>query len=175
MNWSDIDFDRSSLTITRSAASLVGGGVILKAPKTEAGQRTISMPQQVAALLRKLKAEQAQARLSLGDTWQDSGAVFVQWNGARQHPDTLSSWFQKFLKANDLPPIRFHDLRHTGASLLLNIMDMPMRVVSDRLGHSDPTVTMRFYSHSFEQKDREAADGLDVLLQAGKARKQGNK
>lgn len=169
LNWTDIDFDNCELNIERSAACLVGGGVILKPPKTEAGRRTISVPQQVIVLLRKLKAEQNTDHLRLGETWQDSGAVFTQWNGKRQYPDTLSSWFQKFLKKNNLPKIRFHDLRHTGASILLNIMDMPMRVVTDRLGHSDPAVTMRFYSHSFEQKDRAAAAGLDALLSPKKS------
>ena len=171
LDWHDINFENATLNIERSAACLVGGGVILKPPKTEAGRRTISIPQQALTLLRRLKAEQAADRLKLGDTWQDSGAVFVQWNGHRQYPKTFSSWFQKFLKRHDLPKIRFHDLRHTGASLLLNIMDMPMHIVTDRLGHSDPTITMRFYSHGFEQKDRAAAAGLDALLGPQKSAK----
>ena len=117
---------------------------------------------------RKCPLNHHRKNASLGELWVETGAVLAQWNGERQHPDTISSWFQKFLKKNNLPPIRFHDLRHTGASLLLNIMDMPMRIVTGRLGHSDPTVTMRFYSHGYEQKDRAAAEGLDALLSSKK-------
>lgn len=164
LDWTHVDFEKATLRIERSAACISGQGVILKDTKTEAGRRTISIPQQVVLLLRQLKAEENCNRLKLGKTWVDSGAVFTQWNGARQHPDTMSSWFQKFLKRNDLPHIRFHDLRHSGASLLLNIMGMPTQIVTDRLGHSSPAITMAFYSHGYEQKDRAAADGLGELL-----------
>lgn len=164
LNWDDVDFDRKTLRVERSAVCITGKGVVIKSTKTEAGRRVISLPEDVMMLLRRLKTEQAQTRLQLGEKWEECNAVFTQWNGRRQHPRTLSSWFQKFLKRNDLPKIRFHDLRHSGASLLLNIMGMPTQIVTDRLGHSSPSVTMNFYSHGYEERDRAAADGLGALL-----------
>jgi len=169
LNWSDVDFDNSLLRIERSASAVVGQGVIIKSTKTEASQRTIALPIQAMALLRKLKAEQNEQRIQLGAAWVNSNAVLAQWNGERHHPDRLSVWFQRFLKENNLPPIRFHDLRHTGASLLMNIMGMPTQIVTNRLGHSSATVTLSFYSHGFAQKDKAAADGLEELLRAKKA------
>lgn len=166
LNWDDVDFDKATLRVERSAVCAKDKGVVIKSTKTEAGRRVISLPDDVIVLLRKLKAEQAQHRLLLGDKWEESNAVFVQWNGHRQHPRTLSAWFQKFLKQHDLPKIRFHDLRHSGASFLLNIMGMPTQIVTDRLGHSSASVTLAFYSHGYEEKDRAAADGLGALLRA---------
>lgn len=114
--------------------------------------------------LRWWRAEQNQQRLKVGASWDSCGAIFTQWNGKRQHPDTLSKWFNRFLAKNELPHIRFHDLRHTGASLMLNIMGEPVQIVADRLGHSSAATTIAFYSHGYQQKDRSAADNLGALL-----------
>lgn len=170
LNWGDVNFEKSTLRIERSAVYISGQGVILKDTKTEAGRRVISLPQVLMILLRKHKAAQAAEHLMLGESWEDSGAILAQWNGARQHPDTISKWFHGFLEKHNLPPIRFHDLRHTGASLLMNVYGEPTQTVTERLGHSNASVTLSFYSHGYMEKDRAAADWLGDTLTAGKGR-----
>ena len=89
--------------------------------------------------------------------------MFTQKNGKRQHPDTISKWFREFLADNNLPAIRFHDLRHTGASLLIASGE-DIETLKERLGHSKASITMDVYGHAYKKKDRQAAERLDGLF-----------
>lgn len=170
LDWPDIGFDKSLLHISRNAVYVSGMGVILKEPKTRSGKRAITLPQYVQPLLRELMAEQRKARLQLGEAWIDSGAVFTQWNGERQHPDTLSKWFQKFLKRKGLPSIRLHDLRHTGISLMFFNGEDAV-TAAERAGHRRANVTLSTYAHAYQQKDRDATARLEALVVPKKATK----
>ncbi len=79
------------------------------------------------------------------------------------HPGTVNSWFQKFLKANDLPRKRFHSLRHTSATLLI-AHNVNLKTVSERLGHARIETTLNVYSHALKKADYDAADKLDEVL-----------
>ena len=68
------------------------------------------------------------------------------------------------LKPFDTWGIRFHDLRHTGTFIMMNIMGEPVQIVADRLGHNSSSITMAFYSHGYDSKDRSASDDLSTLL-----------
>lgn len=163
LNWADVDLAESTLRVAQNAVYVAKQGVILKEPKTSAGRRVITLPQYVQPLLRRLKVEQNTARLQLGELWVDSGALFVQWNGARQHPDTLTKWFHDFLHRKGLPMIRLHDLRHTGISLMFyNGEDAP--TAAKRAGHSKSSVTLGIYGHAYEQKDKDATARLEALV-----------
>lgn len=163
LDWDDVDFERRLLHVRRSASYVQGRGVVVKEPKTASGRRTIALPADLLEAMRTLRREQAVDRLQLGETWQNSGAMFTAWNGARQHPDTIGKWFSGFLKAHDLPHIRFHDLRHTGASLLF-AQGVDVQTISKRLGHSKTSVTMDIYGHAYNEYDRSAADELSASL-----------
>lgn len=163
LNWDDVDFEHRLLHVRRSASYVQGQGVVVKEPKTSSGRRTIALPDALLEVMRALRREQIADRLRLGETWEDSGAMFTQWNGARQHPDTIGKWFTGFLKAHDLPHIRFHDLRHTGASLLF-AQRVDVQTISKRLGHSKTSVTMDIYGHAYSEYDRAAADELGENL-----------
>lgn len=163
LNWGDVDFEGQWLHVEREAVYTSATGVIIKATKTDAGRRTISLPDGVLSFLRKLRAQQAQERLKLGELWEDSGAMFTTWNGARQHPDTISKWFRGFLKRHELPAMRFHDLRHTGASLLI-ASGMDIETVKDRLGHTQASTTMNVYGHGYKENDARAAGILGNML-----------
>lgn len=163
LEWSDIDFENSTLRIARAAVYVPRKGVIVKEPKTDAGKRVITLPQYIFPLLRRMKREQSETRLALGSKWIHSNALFIQWDGARMHPDTLSKWFAGFLKKNELPHIRFHDLRHTGISLMFyNGEDAP--TAAKRAGHKKPSITHNTYAHAYEQKDRDATSRLEMLV-----------
>lgn len=163
LEWGDVNFEESTISIARNAVYVPGQGVIIKEPKTRAGKRVITLPQYVIPMLRQLKKEQNEAHLLLGSAWVGSGAMFVQWNGERLHPDTLSKWFHGFLKKQGLPLIRLHDLRHTGISLMFyNGEDAS--TAAERAGHSKASVTLGVYAHAYKQKDRDATSRLEALV-----------
>lgn len=118
LSWQDIRLEEALLCVSQNAVYVPGEGVVLKAPKTQARTRVIFLPHYMVPMLYQLRAEQSKARLLLGGKWVDSGAAMAAYDGERIHPDTLPKWFSKFLDANGLPHICFHDMRHTGISLL---------------------------------------------------------
>ena len=163
LDWDDVDLLSSVITIRQAAAYVPGQGVALKRPKTASGTRTIAVPTNVYLALRRWRAVQNADRLRLAEDWQ-SNAVFTQWNGARMHPDTPTRWFAKFLQRHGLPHIRLHDLRHTGASLLI-AGGMDIETVKKRLGHAKASTTMDIYGHAYAKNDKKAADMLREILE----------
>lgn len=115
------------------------------------------------AALRALQEEQAREKVRVSSLWEDSGAVFVDYTGKRLHPTTIPQRFQKILEENNLPHIRFHDLRHTGASILF-MGNTDVQTLSARLGHSKPSVTMNIYGHPYGAQDKIASDFLQDTL-----------
>lgn len=162
LDWSAVNGD--TIQIKQAAVYVPGEGIKLKPPKTASGVRSVTVPPMVCDALRRWKAEQNEQRLKLGEFWHNSGAVFTQWDGQRMHPDTPTRWFDKFLKRHELPHIRLHDLRHTGASLLI-ASGMDIETVKKRLGHSKASTTLDIYAHAYEHNDRRAADALEKILQ----------
>ena len=105
--------------------------------------------------------------LALGGAWIDEGAIFTQWNGGRMHVESPTKWFNQFLEKNNLPHIRFHDLRHTGASLLI-AKGMDVESVRQRLGHADANTTLRFYAHAFSDAEKRSAEILQEVFKRSK-------
>ena len=172
LDWGDVSPDFTSIDIRRNVVYVPGQGSIIKAPKTKAGARRITLSSTASEALKELKRSQNQQRLALGDGWVDSKAIFTQWNGERMNVESPTKWFGKFLKANGLPHIRFHDLRHTGASLLITDAGLDVETVKKRLGHARASTTMDIYGHAFAAHDSRPADALDSLLnRPGKAAK----
>lgn len=163
LDWSQIDLEKKTLTVTKSMYYLPGKGVFEKPPKTQSSIRPIVLSATALAPLRELRKEQMERKLALGDKWIESGAVFVQWNGQRLHVDTATKWFPRFLKRAGLPHIRFHDLRHTGASMLI-AAGLDIQTVKRRLGHARASTTLDIYGHAFAEYDNKPADALDALL-----------
>ena len=114
--------------------------------------------------LRAHHARQLEERLAAGPVWQDHGFVFTRRDGEPiRGTHVLANYFRPLLRLAGLPPVRFHDLRHTCATLLL--MDgMNAKVVSKMLGHSSTSMTLDIYSHAFPDMQRDAASALDRLL-----------
>lgn len=188
LTWNDIDEKKHIISIDKAAA-MTKTEKYIKDPKTEAGIREVFMPDEVFALLREWKREQAALCMKLGTAWKghrngmkedgktpdsfDENNIFIQVDtGLQMH---LSSPNHKFHEICDmynatrekeedkLPRIRLHDLRHTGATLLLG-NNADIETVSHRLGHSKASVTLDIYGHCLPENDKQAADTLAAML-----------
>ena len=171
LEWSDLDFTESSVSITKST-SMIDGEMITKKPKTNSSIRRISVPVSVMQLAKQYRKEQLQHKLSLGSDWKGQNYIFIQWNGQQMHPDTPYKKFKKIIKRynntvtdekDKLPDIPLHGLRHTSATLLIS-QNIDVKTVSTRLGHSQASTTIDIYTHALKQLDKKAADTLDNLL-----------
>lgn len=163
LEWKDVNFENNVIEVRQTSQYLPEKGTFTKEPKTEESARVIAVPASVMELLRQHKAEQAQEKLKAGDFWHDTNRLFTTWDGRPMHPDTISKWFSKFLRKHGLPPIYFHALRHTSATLLI-AEGISLKNVSTRLGHTDISTTGNIYAHALRSVDQEAAEKLDNIL-----------
>jgi len=119
---------------------------VIKEPKSRHSRRPVSLPPSLALLLRQHKTEQEALRTLLGKPLTDTDLVFTYLDGTPLDPSTVSHAFTRILRKAGLPHIRFHDLRHTHATLMLKAGVHP-KVVSERLGHASVAFTLDTYSH----------------------------
>lgn len=172
LDWSDIDFENCTISITKSA-SKIKGGAIIKDTKTASGNRIINMPPSVMSLASKWRIQQNELRLSLGSAWKGANNVFSQAEGGRMYLDTVTRKFRDIIQnynaqaaeSDKLPEISLHGLRHTAASILIS-QHTGIATVSKRLGHSRTSVTLDIYTHAIKEADKAAADALDVLARS---------
>jgi integrase len=174
LQWSDVDFEagtiRVSRTLQRVPKALRGpddGGqgthYRLDEPKTDRSRRTVNMPKVVMASLREHRARQSRERLAAGAAWHDWDLVFTTTIGTPLDSRNVTKAFQALLVKAGLPFMRFHDLRHSAATLM-GAMGVPMRVIMEILGHSQIGITMNLYSHVIPAMQRDAADRMDSLF-----------
>jgi integrase len=163
LRWTDVDLDAGTLTI-RSTRIRYGSVTSTSTPKTQAGNRTISVGPVVVAALRSWRAVQAQDQLLMGAGWlNQAGLVVTLANGSPINPEAYSNLFVKLVRRASLPMIRLHDLRHSYATSAL-ASGVPIKVLSQRLGHADITVTLKIYAHVLAGDDQAAAALADGLL-----------
>lgn len=163
LEWSDVDFDRNLISISKSRLYLPELGVYNDTTKNKSSERVIRIPQAMTELLKEYKTFQIAERLKLGDQWHENNNIFKGVDGRPIHPDVISSWFHKFIVKNNLPAISIHSLRHTNATLLI-ASGTNIRTVANRLGHSTPTTTGNIYAHAIKTADEAAADALNDIL-----------
>lgn len=166
LRWQDVDLDAARLQV-RFQLVRQDGTVRLVEPKTTAGRRGVDLSSMAVAALHTHRARQLEERLAAGGYWQNSeDLVFTATGGAPLRPSNLTRHvFRPLLKRAGLPQIRFHDLRHTSATLALAAGVHP-KVVAERLGHTKVNFTLNTYSHVLPSMQRAAADQLDSLLVA---------
>lgn len=168
LEWKDIDFDKGIIHIRRDSEYTETDGIYTGNTKNETSIRDVSVPDEILDLLKEYKAWQNERRLKKGDKWIDTDRLFTQHDGKPMHPDTVSSWFADFIKANNLPPITIHGLRHTNASIMI-ANNVDIITVAGRLGHADKATTARIYAHMLKSSDRKATERLaDTLLRQKK-------
>lgn len=162
LKWEDVDLEAGTLRVKHSLQR-IEGRLQLVEPKSLKSRRTIAMPQATVLALRDHRKRQLEERMPEGSAWQETGFIFTTTIGTPIEPDHLKRWFKPLLKKAGLPDIRFHDLRHTAASLLL-AQGVGPRVIMETLGHSQISLTMNTYSHVMPSLQREAADKMDAIL-----------
>lgn len=168
LRWEDVDFEQRTLRV-RVQLLRIDGAKRLVEPKTRQSRRTLPLPATIVAGLRAHRSRQLQERLLAGARWEGNGwdLVFTTTRGGPLDARHLVRAFKDHLVRAGLPDIRFHDLRHSCASLLV-AQGLHPRVVMEILGHSTITLTMNTYSHVMPALQREAADMMDNLLLAGR-------
>ncbi|MDQ5983893.1 MAG: Tyrosine recombinase XerC [Eubacteriales bacterium SKADARSKE-1] len=161
--WDDIDFENKLIHIDKSSLYLASEGIFEDSTKNASSNRVIKISDTLIASLKEYRIWQNTQRIALGSRWQCSNKIFTAENGSPINPDTISSWFKKFTKENDLPNISVHSLRHTNATLML-ASGTNLRTVANRLGHSKTSTTSDIYAHAIKTADEAAAETLQDLF-----------
>ena len=163
LKWTDLDWIRKYLKVERQLQRPAGNGVVFIPPKTGNGKRSVALGEMTVEVLHAHYERQQIERLAAGETWVEYGLIFTTSNGTPIHQRNLQRDFKSLIKKAGLPPIRFHDLRHTAASLMLN-HDIPVIVVSRRLGHARTSITLDVFGHLLPSMQAEAAELIDGLV-----------
>jgi integrase len=167
LRWENIDLEAGSLKVT-NALQKSTFGLALGEPKTRTSYRTITLPSILIAALRSHRIRQHQERLIAGAEWHHNDLVFPRRDGRPLDASVVWRNFQALLERTGLPPMRFHDLRHSCVSLLA-AQGLSQRQAMDLLGHATMTMTTLTYTHVYEERRRDAADIMDRLLDDEKA------
>lgn len=163
LEWKDIDFENGYMQIERTSQYIGNKTLITKEPKTKSSRRAMVISDDIVKMLRNYKAWQTQQRLMMGRDWHDTDRLFTQYNGEPMYPDSLTKWFNHFLKRHNLRHVTLHSLRHTNATLMI-AEGTDIRTVSNRLGHAQTSTTLNIYTHALKSKDAKAAQVLNDLL-----------
>lgn len=168
LNLSDVDWQRCEISINKSRNYAPKEGNYLGPPKSDAGDRIVSLPAGMMALLQECKDWQDGMKALIGDRWRGDGTIVCGWDGTPLHHDTPSKQFRAFAKRNGFEGLTFHGLRHTHATILM-AGNMDAVTVARRLGHEDPSTTLRIYAEAIRKRDNESADIMDDLITRSEA------
>jgi integrase len=141
----------------------VAGSLRLVPPKTDDSARTIPLPPICVKALREHAERQAVERVAAGMDWANHGLVFPSRLGTPMEPDNLRRSWGRICQAAGIDNVRFHDIRHTCVSLLLDLK-VPPHIVREIVGHSDIEVTMTIYAHASLDEKRKALSALSDTL-----------
>jgi integrase len=173
LRWQDVKFHLGSLSVQQQLG-FVGdeeddefldedASPVFVPVKTEAGRRSIRLDAITLTVLHAHRAVQKSERQRLGPAYRDHDLVFCRADGAPHDPDTISGQFERLVRRSRLPRIRFHDLRHTHATLLLEA-HVDITVVSRRLGHANVQITADRYAHVTAKLQYDAAERFSSLV-----------
>ncbi|SCY98684.1 MULTISPECIES: site-specific integrase [unclassified Lysinibacillus] len=160
-----LNIENNTLLIEQALVNLTGDGIIIKETKGKR-KRVVTIPSNILNDLVTLAAVKKYQLEEAGEerVWEGHTFLFSNEFGKPYRPDSISQWWDRFMKKNpDLPRIRFHDLRHTSASLLIHAGEHP-KVIQSRLGHSNITTTMNTYGHLLQETDQRASSHFDKLF-----------
>jgi integrase len=163
LKWDDVDLERGILRVRRTLTH-ADKAFVLGEPKTKNSRRTIRLTTGALDALRAHLSRQLREMEQMGSLYQPGGLIFATQSGTIINPSNLRNRsFKPLLKHAGLPEIRFHDLRHTCATLLLG-RDVNAKVVSEMLGHSSISITLDIYSHLLPDMQEKAAKALEEAL-----------
>lgn len=161
LKWIDVDLEGCTLSVRRNRVP-VNWQVHEDTPKSNK-PRLVELDPDTVAMLRRWRRRQLEERMKWGEAWTDSGYVFTREDGTPLHPATIGWHFEKLVKAAGVPVIRLHDLRHTHATLGL-AAGIPVKVMSERLGHAKVQITIDLYQHVMPGMGADAAAKIAGLL-----------
>ena len=166
LRWRDVDLEAGALRVERTLYRPSRAAWELRRPKTEGSRRRIAIGPQLVALLREHRQRQRVARLAAG-SWVDLDLVFPAGNGEPRYASSVTKRFQQDVRRLGIRQgVRFHDLRHTAASLML-ARGLSLKVIQEQLGHANFAFTADVYTHLEESLRRDVADTMDGLLGGG--------
>ena len=180
LRWADIDLKAGVLAINRTLTYIAHRGLIFDRPKTKKSRRCIRLSDDCVELLKEYRQWQAGECLKAGTYWQrevtieggkrvKNDLLFTKPDGKPFDPNKISSWFPTFLRKHNLPPCRFHSLRHSNAALLI-AAHVPVTTVAGRLGHAQVSTTTNIYAAMIRSSDAAAADALGNVFERIKQR-----
>jgi integrase len=163
LKWRNVDLSNATLQI-QLAAKIVNGQYFIEETKTRHSRRRIALSPTAVEALKHHKRRQNEERLAAGARWVDTDLVFPNTIGKLMDPRGFRRrWFDKMLERAGLPHIRFHDARHTAATLLL-LQGVHPKVVSEMLGHAAIAITLDLYSHVLPDMQRDASAAMERFL-----------
>jgi len=165
LKYSDVDWAAGTIAVDRSLKYTPAEGAFIAETKTDAGDRLITLPPSMIRILRNAMWEDVMEAQDLPEKWKGANWIVHSRHGARVNKDTPSKWFRKFADDHGYQELTFHGLRHVHASMLLQHR-VDLQSVSVRMGHSDPSVTLRAYADAMPARDQDAAATMDRLLLA---------
>nr|WP_251025966.1 site-specific integrase [Bacillus sp. ISL-47] len=161
VRWKDVDLEKGLINIQQTLSH--DGKTFLSGAKTKSSLRTINLSLATINHLKRRKRIVSKEKLSLGPEYQDFDLIACTQHGTPLNPANVRRSFNRLINLADVPKIRFHDLRHTHATLLLS-KGVNVKVISERLGHSDIKVTLETYSHVLPTMQEEAVKHLDEII-----------
>ncbi len=165
LRWRDVNLEAGTVQVRGSLQRLPEGLTVVE-PKTDSSRRQVALTKAAVEALRRHRVRQAEERLLVGAAWEHNDLVFANEVGRPLEVRNLvRRSFLPLLKRAGLPRIRFHDLRHTAATLLLGQGVHP-KVAAEMLGHTRISTTLDLYSHVTPTMQREATEAMDALLTA---------
>lgn len=165
LTWPDTHLDQHQIAVDKAYKTPPGFTPFVGETKTDAGKRITLLPERVIEALRAHRRAQAAEKLKAGPAYKDSGLVFCRPDGAFLSPTWLPKLVKKICKQAGLPPMRFHDLRHSHGTML-DADNTDPRTIAQRMGHVDPAFTMRTYCHSTVRMQRAPVERMNKRFRA---------
>jgi integrase len=169
LRWNELVLDEATAIVSRQVTTLDHRVIVKELPKTKQAH-LIRLDSGTVAMLRRLRAQQAEAKLRLGPGYQDENYVFCQFDGRLHHPERFSREFDRKQRHfnrdhpdQQIPTITLHGLRHTWATLALGA-GIDIKIVSERLNHSSTHITREIYTHVTPPMQSDAAERVASLI-----------
>lgn len=170
LTWSDIDFENAIITVNKTAKFISAvsengrekSKIVIQTPKTKRSIRKVPIPKYLVRQLTQHKLSQTESKNKLGSNYQNHNLVFCTEFGTYLDSSNVLKRLRKILKDNNLPEIKFHDLRHTYATRLFELGENP-KTVQELLGHSNIGITLNTYTHVLDSLKEKAISKLNEL------------
>lgn len=163
LTWDDVNWKKCTINISKAVKYTPERGSFVGTTKSEASDRTVTLPAGMMALLDETHQHHQYLQELMGDRWRGVGRIVCRWDGTPVHHDTPSKQFRRFADKNGFVHVRFHDLRHTHATLLFS-SNIDAVAVASRLGHAKADTTLRIYAHALKRRDVDSAAAMQAIM-----------